>query len=55
LRRYRDEVIRKRKAAQTIEAQLATLEAELRNQEANFTPAICAHTVETMEERIGAD
>ena len=55
LRRYREEVIRKRKAAQRIEAQLADLEAELRNQEANFTPAICAHTVETMEESIGAD
>ena len=32
LRRYRDEVIRKRKAAQDIEAQLAALEARLRNQ-----------------------
>lgn len=30
LRRYREEVIRKRKAAQDIEAQLAVLEAELR-------------------------
>src|SRR5246127_3663310 len=30
LRRYRDEVIRKRKAAEEIEAQLAALEAELR-------------------------
>ena len=32
LRRYRDEVIRKRKANQEIEAQLAALEAELRGQ-----------------------
>ena len=32
LRRYREEVIRKRKAAQDIEAQLAALEAELRSQ-----------------------
>ena len=32
LRRYREEVIRKRKAAQDIEAQLAALEAELRGQ-----------------------
>ena len=30
LRRYRDEVIRKRKAAEEIEAQLAALETELR-------------------------
>jgi hypothetical protein len=30
LRRYREEVIRKRKASEDIEAQLATLEAELR-------------------------
>ena len=33
LRRYREEVIRKRKAAQDIEAQLAALEAELRSQQ----------------------
>jgi predicted CoA-substrate-specific enzyme activase len=32
LRRYRDEVIRKRKAAEDIEAQLAALEAELRRE-----------------------
>jgi hypothetical protein len=32
LRRYREEVIRKRKAAEEIEAQLAALEAELRGQ-----------------------
>ena len=32
LRRYREEVIRKRKASQDIEAQLAALEAELRGQ-----------------------
>ena len=30
LRRYREEVIRKRKAGQEIEAQLAALEAQLR-------------------------
>ncbi len=34
LRRYREEVIRKRKAAQDIEAQLAALEAQLRGQKA---------------------
>jgi predicted CoA-substrate-specific enzyme activase len=32
LRRYREEVIRKRKASQDIEAQLAALEAQLRNE-----------------------
>ncbi len=32
LRRYREEVIRKRKATEDIEAQLAALEAELRGQ-----------------------
>jgi predicted CoA-substrate-specific enzyme activase len=32
LRRYREEVIRRRKAEQEVEAQLASLEAELRNQ-----------------------
>jgi len=44
LRRYREEVIRKRQAAQDIEAQLAALEAELRGQvatEAEFqTPEL---------------
>src|SRR5579864_6543945 len=39
LRRYREEVIRKRKAAQDIEAQLAALEAELRqNKYGNEVP-----------------
>lgn len=32
LRRYREEVIRKRKASQDIEAQLAALEAQLRGE-----------------------
>jgi hypothetical protein len=32
LRRYREEVIRKRKAEQDIEAQLAALEAQLRSE-----------------------
>jgi predicted nucleotide-binding protein (sugar kinase/HSP70/actin superfamily) len=35
LRRYREEVIRKREAAEDIEAQLAALEAELRGQTAS--------------------
>jgi hypothetical protein len=34
LRRYREEVIRKRKASQDIEAQLAALEAQLRGEQA---------------------
>ena len=40
LRRYREEVIRKRKAEQDIEAQLAALEAQLRRQrlEAEMPP-----------------
>ena len=55
LRRYREEVIRKRKAEQDIEAQLAALEAELRNQKTNIQPAIYAETVESIEQGIGAD
>ncbi len=41
LRRYREEVIRKRKAEQDIEAQLASLEAQLRgeNTQGEFAPA----------------
>ena len=38
LRRYREEVIRKRKAGQEIEAQLAALEAELRGQAREQAP-----------------
>jgi predicted nucleotide-binding protein (sugar kinase/HSP70/actin superfamily) len=38
LRRYREEVIRKRKAAQDIEAQLAALEAELRGEKFGSEP-----------------
>ncbi|MGC2729673.1 MAG: hypothetical protein WA254_10765, partial [Candidatus Sulfotelmatobacter sp.] len=40
LRRYREEVIRKRKASQEIEAQLAALEAELRGQTASEAPQL---------------
>jgi predicted nucleotide-binding protein (sugar kinase/HSP70/actin superfamily) len=40
LRRYRDEVIRKRKATEEIEAQLAALEAELRGQPASEAPQL---------------
>ncbi|MFZ0954274.1 MAG: hypothetical protein WAN17_18540, partial [Candidatus Sulfotelmatobacter sp.] len=38
LRRYREEVIRKRKATEEIEEQLAALEAELRGQIASEGP-----------------
>jgi predicted CoA-substrate-specific enzyme activase len=38
LRRYREEIIRKRKAAEEIEAQLAALESELRGQFAQQVP-----------------
>src|SRR6516164_4304736 len=55
LRRYREEVIRKRKAEQDIEAQLAALEAELRNQKPNVQPAVYAQIVEPIEQGIGAD
>ncbi len=40
LRRYREEVIRKRKVAQDIEAQLAALEAQLRNEPADGAPEL---------------
>jgi len=36
LRRYREEVIRKRKASQDIEAELAALEAQLRHESAEL-------------------
>jgi predicted CoA-substrate-specific enzyme activase len=38
LRRYREEVIRKRKASQDIEAELAALEAQLRRESAELAP-----------------
>src|SRR6516225_5277564 len=40
LRRYREEVIRKRKAEQGIEAQLAALEAQLRNERREIVPEL---------------
>jgi hypothetical protein len=40
LRRYREEVIRKRKANEEIEAQLAALEAELRGEVASQPPQL---------------
>jgi hypothetical protein len=47
LRRYREEVIRKRKAAEDIEAQLAALEAQLRRERIDsdvLPPALEAET-----------
>ena len=40
LRRYREEVIRKRKVAQDIDAQLAALEAQLRNEPVSGAPEL---------------
>ncbi|MGB9492635.1 MAG: BadF/BadG/BcrA/BcrD ATPase family protein [Terriglobales bacterium] len=55
LRRYREEVIRKRKASQDIEAQLAALEAELRGERrADEMPPVEAGVWEQIQE-IGAD
>ena len=55
LRRYREEVIRKRKAEQDIEAQLAALEAELRNQKNQPETSLFAQTVEQIGQGIAAD
>jgi hypothetical protein len=40
LRRYREEVIRKRKVEQDIQAQLAALEAQLRNEHREVAPEL---------------
>jgi predicted nucleotide-binding protein (sugar kinase/HSP70/actin superfamily) len=55
LRRYREEVIRKRKAAQDIEAQLAALEAELRNESNRQETALFAPAVEQIGQGMAAD
>jgi predicted CoA-substrate-specific enzyme activase len=55
LRRYREEVIRKRKAEQDIEAQLAALEAELRNQQNQPETSLFPQTVEQVGQGIAAD
>lgn len=55
LRRYREEVIRKRKAEQDIEAQLAALEAELRHQKNQPETSLFAQTVEQIGQGIAAD
>jgi predicted CoA-substrate-specific enzyme activase len=55
LRRYREEVIRKRKATQDIEAQLAALEAELRNESNQQETALFAPAVEQIGQGMAAD
>jgi len=53
LRRYREEVIRKRKAEEDVEAQLAALEAELRREKTEPEPAFDA--VEAEAQGMAAD
>ena len=58
LRRYREEVIRKRKAEQEIEAQLAALEAQLRRQSQESGPALPVFEqpgTDSQIQEIGAD
>jgi predicted CoA-substrate-specific enzyme activase len=54
LRRYREEVIRKRKAEQEIEAQMAALEAQLRGERLN-NMAMPRNTWEPETQRMAAD
>jgi predicted CoA-substrate-specific enzyme activase len=55
LRRYREEVIRKRKAEQDIEAQLAALEAQLRNETSQSETSILSPSVEQISQGMAAD
>ncbi len=55
LRRYREEVIRKRKAQEDIDAQLAALEAELRNQTSQPETSLFAQAAEQLGQGIAAD
>lgn len=55
LRRYREEVIRKRRASQEIEAQLAALEAELREQMASDVTQNASSEFETEAQGLAAD
>jgi predicted CoA-substrate-specific enzyme activase len=58
LRRYREEVIRKRKAEQDIDAQLAALEAQLRRESGNNgdeIPPLADETLERETEGMAAD
>jgi predicted nucleotide-binding protein (sugar kinase/HSP70/actin superfamily) len=58
LRRYREEVIRKRKAEQDIDAQLAALEAQLRRESGNSSndmPPVAEESLERETEGMAAD
>ncbi|MGD0989544.1 MAG: BadF/BadG/BcrA/BcrD ATPase family protein [Candidatus Sulfotelmatobacter sp.] len=55
LRRYREEVIRKRKAAQDIEAQLAALEAQLRSEASEQELSVVEQESWEPAQEIGAD
>ena len=55
LRRYREEVIRKRKAEQDIEAQLAALEAQLRNESSQPETSILSPSMEEIGQGMAAD
>jgi predicted CoA-substrate-specific enzyme activase len=55
LRRYREEVIRKRKAAQDIEAQLAALEAQLRAEATQPDSSLVAPADEQIGQGMAAD
>jgi hypothetical protein len=53
LRRYREEVIRKRKAEQDIEAQLQALEAELKGE--TVSPAFASESFEQEAQSLAAE
>jgi hypothetical protein len=55
LRRYREEVIRKRKAVEDIDAQLAALEAELRGQSLSAEAPFEEAQVEPVVQDMAAD
>jgi hypothetical protein len=55
LRRYREEVIRKRKAEQDIEAQLAALEAELRGGQNQPEPSLVGPQGQQIGQGMAAD
>jgi len=55
LRRYREEVIRKRKAGQDIEAQLAALEAQLRGDQNQPESSLLGPAVEQIGQGMAAD
>jgi len=55
LRRYREEVIRKRKATEDIDAQLAAMEAQLRGEFVPESAAVSSTELEPEAQGIGAD